>query len=66
MKKLLKRITTIRTASKASNLKEVIMDIVKAFLDGIVMLEIYSSKNGMGMFSTKAIIRRSNRQWIAL
>ena len=49
MKTLLKRIATVLPASVTSNVKEVIMNILKAFLDGVFMLEMYTSKNGMGM-----------------
>ena len=54
MKALLKRITTIRSASAAPNLDEVIVNIMKAFLDGGFMLEMYSSKNGMGTMFVKS------------
>ena len=53
MKILLKRITTILPASVTSNLRGVIMNIVTVFLNGVFMLEMYASKNGMGMMNVK-------------
>ena len=53
MKTLLKRITAILPTPLTSNIKEVIMSIAEAFLDGVFMLEMYSSKSGIGIMFVK-------------
>jgi hypothetical protein len=51
MATLLKRITAVQSVAVTPNLKETIMNVVKAFLDGVFMLEMYSSKGEIGMIS---------------
>ena len=48
MNALLRRITTMHSASVTSNFKDAIVNVIKAILDGVCLLEIYSSENAIG------------------